>query len=166
MITVSAVARLMPTPPARVDSRKMGKASGWVLKRSIRLWRSAPATKKMQYRASSHECVCLHANVLLPHPHPYSYPLPIPSQQPPLPAQDHPPGMEPSMRSAPQLRAASQSSRMSSTRVNCGTSSRTMQYSQRLTAAQPAARHSQSAGINSVSPNYVPSHIYHAPVSR
>ena len=43
-MTVSAVARLMPRPPARVESRKTKRSSGRVLKRSIRACRSCPAT--------------------------------------------------------------------------------------------------------------------------
>lgn len=44
MTTVSAVARLMPTPPARVDSRNTTLLLFGALKESTRAWRTAPET--------------------------------------------------------------------------------------------------------------------------
>jgi hypothetical protein len=50
-MTVSAVARLMPSPPARVESRKRKWRSGWVLYASMRRCRSAvPAMQGHQRR--------------------------------------------------------------------------------------------------------------------
>ena len=43
MTTVSALARLMPRPPARVDSRNTPYSAGAVLNASMRAWRSEPA---------------------------------------------------------------------------------------------------------------------------
>ena len=42
MITVSAAVRLIPTPPARVESRKTNESVDGSEKRSIAAWRSAP----------------------------------------------------------------------------------------------------------------------------
>jgi hypothetical protein len=42
MITVSAVAKLMPKPPARVDNKKQNFVELGALNRSIRTCRSAP----------------------------------------------------------------------------------------------------------------------------
>ncbi len=45
MTTVSALARLMPKPPARVDSRNTLYSVGAVLKASMRAWRSEPSAR-------------------------------------------------------------------------------------------------------------------------
>lgn len=42
MMTVSAVAKLIPKPPARVDNKKQNFVELGELYRSIRIWRSAP----------------------------------------------------------------------------------------------------------------------------
>ena len=44
MMTVSAAVKLMPTPPARVDSRKT-KEEASLLNRSMAFWRSLPETR-------------------------------------------------------------------------------------------------------------------------
>ena len=45
MTTVSALARLMPRPPARVDSRNTPYSAGAELNASMRAWRSEPAAR-------------------------------------------------------------------------------------------------------------------------
>jgi len=42
MITVSAAVRLIPTPPARVHSRKTNRSESGAENRSIAAWRSFP----------------------------------------------------------------------------------------------------------------------------
>eukprot|EP00964_Phaeocystis_antarctica_P050374 scaffold29246_cov66-Phaeocystis_antarctica.AAC.6 len=43
-IHVSAAVRLMPTPPARVESRKTKVVAPGVQKRSMAAWRASPVT--------------------------------------------------------------------------------------------------------------------------
>lgn len=44
-MTVSAAVRLMPTPPARVHSRKTNRSESGLEYRSIAAWRSLPRTR-------------------------------------------------------------------------------------------------------------------------
>lgn len=45
MIQVSAAVRLIPSPPARVHSRKTNRSESGLLKRSIAAWRRFPRTR-------------------------------------------------------------------------------------------------------------------------